>query len=263
MKRTIFSIFILMSSIFFGQNQKLKPTRIETIKRVDTQFYGYDSFGYLYWMRNNVFTKNKGKESQEYQNVSLGKIKKAVIQNPLQIILFYENFNTVVLLDNQFNESQRINFSENETPIVLKTIGLASQNQLWVYNSLNQKIGLFDYLKKEYRDLSTPFKENFKYSQMDFNYFQWIDEANNWYRCDIYGKIKNLGKVSDFELIYFLNSTQLLYCKDNLIRIEDLETKQKYEIEISEKTIENFSYKDQILSIFTSQGITNYKIILP
>jgi hypothetical protein len=34
-------------------------------------------------------------------------------------------------------------------------------------------------------------------------------------------------------------------------------------IEISEKTFKNFTYKDQILSIFTNQGITNYKITLP
>jgi hypothetical protein len=31
-------------------------------------------------------------------------------QNPLNIVLFYENFNVVILLDNQLNETQKINF---------------------------------------------------------------------------------------------------------------------------------------------------------
>jgi len=34
-------------------------------------------------------------------------------------------------------------------------------------------------------------------------------------------------------------------------------------IENVEKSFKNFYYKDQILSIFTNQGISNYKITIP
>jgi hypothetical protein len=71
----------------------------------------------------------------------LGKITKVDLQNPLKIVLFYESFN-VAPLDNQLNEIQKINFSSNANPIVITATGIASQNQLWVYNSLNQQIGL-------------------------------------------------------------------------------------------------------------------------
>ena len=42
------------------------------------------------------------------------KIKKVDLINPLKVTLFYEEFNTVVLLDNQMNEIQKIDFSKNE-----------------------------------------------------------------------------------------------------------------------------------------------------
>ena len=64
-----------------------------------------------------MFYKTKDHQSLEYKNISLGKITKVDLQNPLKIVLFYENFNTAVLLDNQLNETQKINFSENTIPI--------------------------------------------------------------------------------------------------------------------------------------------------
>jgi hypothetical protein len=46
-------------------------------------------------------------------------------------------------------------FSENGGSLVVSGIGIATQNQLWIYNNINQQIGLFDYLKNEYKSIST------------------------------------------------------------------------------------------------------------
>ena len=89
-------------------------------------------------------------------------------------VLFYEDFNSVVLLDNQLNKISEINFSQNNIPIVATATGMSTQNQLWIYNTLNQQIGLFDYLKNEYKTVSTPLTENIKFYQTDFNTFYWI-----------------------------------------------------------------------------------------
>jgi hypothetical protein len=48
----------------------------------------------------------------------------------------------VILLDNQLNETQKNKFLENTSALAVSATGIASQNQLWVYNSLNQQIGL-------------------------------------------------------------------------------------------------------------------------
>ena len=271
MKETAYRIFIfLFISCYFSvassQNQKIKPNPVSKITIDADEFLGYDSFGFSYQIKNNVFSKIKGNEIFEYKNVSLGKITKTDILNPLKIVLFYEDFNSVILLDNQLNKITEINFSQNNVPIVVTAIGMSTQNQLWIYNALNQQIGLFDYLKNEYKTVSTALTDGIKYYQTDFNTFYWIDKKNNWFSCDIFGKILSLGTVPDFDAIEILNNSQYLFGKANLLYLKDiLKTKSNavYEIEISEKTFDKFCYKDQILSIFTSKEITNYKIVIP
>ena len=250
----------------FAQNQNIAATRTSNFSINADEFLGYDSFGFSYQIKDNVFSKTKGKEFFEYKNVSLGKITKADILNPLKIVLFYEDFNSVVLLDNQLNKISEINFSQNNIPIVVTAIGMSTQNQLWIYNSLNQQIGLFDYLKNDYKTVSTPLTENIKYYQTDFNTFYWIDEKNNWFSCDIFGKTTALGKVADFDKILIISPKQYIFSKANLLYFKDIQndgSETLSEIGITEKSLNKFYYKDQILSIFTPKEITNYKIVIP
>lgn len=230
------------------------------------EFLGYDAFGYSYQIKNNVFSKTKGNETFEYKNVALGQISKVDLQNPLKMVLFYEDFNTVILLDNQLNKMTEINFSQNNIPIVATAIGMSTQNQLWIYNTLNQQIGLFDYLNNVYKTVSTPLTEPIKSYQTDFNTFYWIDKKNNWFSCNIFGKTTALGKIPDFDKIEIINAHQYIFSKANLLYFTDISHTNQNSvsgIEILEKTFEKFYYKDQILSIFTATDISNYKIVTP
>jgi hypothetical protein len=263
MKKLVLLLFIASFSIAFSQNQKLTAIKMNSIRFDGDQFLGNDPFGFNYTIKNNVFSKIGKQDTLEYKNISLGKITKVDLQNPLKIVLFYENFNTVVILDNQLNETQKINFSESTDPIVAAAIGIASQNQLWIYNSMNQQLGLYDYLNNLYKTISVPFTESINNYFSDFNSFHWIDNKNNWYICDVFGRITNNGKVPDFESIAIVDKNQFIYSINGVLVFQDLEKNQKSEIKIAEKSFEKFYYKDQILSIFTAEGITNYKIILP
>ncbi|MBF4466664.1 hypothetical protein [Flavobacterium sp. LC2016-12] len=271
MNKTVRKILILLFiacsfSTVSAQNQKIKASLISSFTADIDDFLGYDSFGFSYHIKNNVFKKFKGNEIFEYKNVSLGNITKVDILNPLKIVIFYEDFNTVVLLDNQLNKMTEINFSQNNTPIVVPAIGMSTQNQLWIFNTLNQQIGLFDYLKNEYKTVSTPLTEAIKYYQTDFNTFFWIDKKNNWFSCDIFGKTTVMGKIPDFDKIEILNDHQYIFSKANLLYFKDISSTNSdtvYEIEILQKSFDKFCYKDQILSIFTAKEITNYKIVTP
>ena len=261
-----FSLFASIPSVLLGQNSKINPVFVSRTALTADAFLGYDSFGYIYRIHNNVFSKIKGQEIFEYKNVSLGRITKTDLLNPLKMVLFYEDFNTVVLLDNQLNKVTEINFSLNETPIVVSAIGMSTQNQLWIYNALNQQIGLFDYLKNEYKTVSNPLTEPIKYYQTDFNTFYWIDKKNNWFSCDIFGKITSLGNVPDFDKIEIIDAQKCIFSKANLLYLKDKANANSAaysEIEVLQKSFDNFCYKDQILSIFTAKEIVNYKIVTP
>ena len=214
-------------------------------------------------IKNNVFSKIKDNESFEYKNVSLGELTRVDFQNPLKIIAFYENFNAIVILDNQLNEIQKINLSENEIPIVATAVGISSQNRLWIYNNLTQQIGFFDYLNNTFQAITPPFDGNIKHYESDFNTFQWIDGGLNWYSCTIFGKITSLGKIPDFDYIQAVSNQAVLFSKAGVFYFYDVEKNKTYPIENVEKSTTNFYYKDQILSIFTNQEISNYKIKIP
>ena len=199
----------------------------------------------------------------EYKNISLGKPTKVDVQNPLKIMLFYENFNTIILLDNQLNETQKINLSENDVPILATATGIVSQNRLWIYNSLTQQIGLFDYLKNKFLSITPSLQGNLKYYESDFNTLQWIDNNLNWYSCDIFGKITTLGKVTDFDQMQVINDHIILFLKEGKLQLQDIKNNTIYTIQNVEKSFKKFYYKDQILATFTNHGITNYKISIP
>jgi hypothetical protein len=240
-----------------------KPTLQNTFDLKAYIFVGYDALGAIYSITNNVLTKQMGTQKWQYKNPQLGKIAKVDLQNPLKIVLFYQGFNTIILVDNQLNETANINLNDSANPIIAMGVGLAAGNRLWIYNNVNSKIGLYDYSKRELKILTVPFSNNVKSYCSDFNFFQWVDELGNLYRCDVYGKIKTLGLLPDSEQIQLISDSVLLYRKGSNLYKYNLTDKKETLLEIDEKTFKNFSVKDQILSIFTDHGITNYKIAVP
>ena len=125
-----------------------KPVLVSAFPITADAFVGYDALGAYYTITNNVLTKQLGEQKWQYKNPQLGKIAKVDLQNPLKIVLFYQDFNTVIIVDNQLNETTNINLNDSNNPIVPIGIGLASGNRLWIYNNLTMKIGLYDYAKR-------------------------------------------------------------------------------------------------------------------
>lgn len=260
--KKILLIILLFSLGAFAQ-ETIIAAKTDSLQLQSDVFLGKDVLGAIYFIKDNALIKTSKQKDWQYKNPALGKIAKVDLQNSLKLLLFYESFNTIVLLDNQLNEIQKINLSEIDPPVVASASGLAFGNRLWIYNTLTQKVGLYDYLKKEYREISTPFRGNVKYYTSDFNYLDWIDEHSDWYRCDIYGKVTALGKVPEHEQLRFISDHGLLYKKDNRLYYFTFVGNKSTLIDVDKKTYDSFLYKDKILSIFTKHGITNYKITLP
>ena len=263
MKTTVLLLLLFYSVFGNAQSGQLSVLPLSSIDFKADSFVGYDKFGFAYFIENNAIIKKKDSIQVEYKNVSLGRIAKVDLNNPLKILLFYENFNTVVLLDNQLNEIQQIRFSENRIPIVVAATGNADQNRLWIYNSLTQQIGLYDHQNNEYKTITTPSIGNIKYYDSDLSYFQWIDENRNRFACNVYGNVSPLGQAPVADRMRFVNENWIFYSKENLLYAVDIKNNKEYPIQIAEKSFISFYATPQILSIFTTSGITNYKITLP
>jgi hypothetical protein len=262
-KKLMLLLFILHIATVCAQELPIEAQKNSIEKIAMDIFVGHDGMGNLYYIKDNIFYKKNKKELWQYENVSLGKITKIDFQNQLKIMLFYKNFNTIILLDNQLNETQKINLTQNETPIIADAAGIASQNRLWIYNSLTQEIGLFDYLKNSFQSTTPSLQGNLKEYESDFNTFRWIDDKLNWYSSDVFGKITTIEKVADYDQIQIISNQEIIFSKNGKLFLKDLKKNSIYSIENVDKSFDNFYYKDQILSIFTNQEITNYKISIP
>lgn len=257
----IILVFTITTTLAQNQSQPLIPLSTQKIEA--DQFLGFDVLGNLYYLKNKVLFKKNEIQTWQYKNLVLDKITKVDFLNPLKILLFYEDFNTVIMLDNQLNEIQKINFSDNSAPLMIGAIGIASQNRLWIYDRLSQQIGLFDYLKDTFQTITPSFQSAMKHYESNFNSFQWIDEKNNWNSCDIFGKVTAIGTIPDFEQIQFVNNEMILFLKDGKLYLQHIQNQKCYPIATDDKSFESFYYKDQILAIFTATEIKNYKITIP
>lgn len=263
MKKLILFLCFFIISISFAQEKVIKPQLVTTSTLVADEFFGSDSFGYVYFSKANVFYKQKNKELFQYKNLALGKIKGVDLQNPLKIILFYEGFNSVVTLDNQLNETLLFNFSRNQNnPIVTSAVGLASQNRLWLFNSLPMQLGLYDFNKQQWQSLSQPFQNPIQYYQTDYNNFYWIDSKNLVSRCDVFGKISTLGTIPSFDAVQILSDEKVVFQWDNTLYLYNLKEDAILEIQLEEKNIKTFQIANDRLFIYNEKEISSFQIKL-
>ncbi len=260
MKKLVFLLFMIKCAIVSAQEIGIPVKFLSNTKAITQHFVGTDAFGWEYTIAENEFRKAKDGKVLKYKNVALGEIYKADLQSPLQLVLFYRKFNTVVLLDNQLNQTAVINFSEMPNGLIAEAAGLASQNRLWLYDVTTQQIGLYDPARNSFRTLTPPFNDGIKYYQSDYNYFYWIDNAGKCFELNLFGKVSALGTVPDFNQAQLLSPSLLLYSNSNTLYLYDMASGINKRVEITEKSFVGFYYASQILSIFTESEIIQYNI---
>ena len=250
----ILLLFLLTTLYSTAQNIDFEKVGVKSAKY--EIFWGNDISGNNYFSTSNNLYKINQKDTLNYTNNKYGKITGVETFNMLQTLVFYKQNNAFVLLDAQFNEINSTIFSE----INCEFIKPASQNELWFYDSLSQQIGLYNLNSQKIKFLSNPISKTIKYAHSDYNYLYWIDNENGIYSINKFGKIASLGKMKAFEKVIFSDKSDLFYLLEGKIFYYSIENQDSTNINIDEKMIKNFFYKDGILSIFTDCQISTYQI---
>ncbi len=222
MNKKVILVLLLFSQFVLSQNPKLTATKSDFISLDADKFVGFDGFNNCFYTKNNILYKKVDTSLLQYQNLGLGKISSVDILNPLKVVLFYEEFNSVIILDNQLNEIQKIEFSKLGTPILAAAIGMSGQNKLWVFNSLNQQIGLFDLSLNQLQIIGNPLKDGLNSYQTNFNYFQFIDKNNQWNTYTIFGRFFQSGTVEQNTQIQFIDEKKYLFVSNGTLFLKDI-----------------------------------------
>lgn len=128
MKSLFKYLFLLLFTSTIAQNEQKNDT------------IGVDIYDALYIVKNNTLFKILEDKTQSYQNFNFGEITSVDIINPLEIVVFYKEFNSAIILDNQLNLKQTIQFTNN---ILFTSKGIT--NKIWIYNEDENKLQLYDY----------------------------------------------------------------------------------------------------------------------
>lgn len=257
MKKSFFILFYI-PFILLGQNS-ISVTLIDSITIKTNRFIGKDIYNSYYSISQNTFIKKNKDVALNYQNLALGNIFSVDYSNPLLIVLFYKDFNSIVLLDQQLNEVQKI--SGNDVGLIFEVIGLARQNSLWFYDAVTQKFGIYNFNENTFKFTSTYLPTKIVNWKSSYNDFVWISDENKIYSINYFGKIKNLGSIPQSESTLILDEKQYILKLGEKLYLHSLENES--EILIPQKSFENFCLKDGILSIFTNNKVYNYKLNLP
>jgi hypothetical protein len=74
-----------------------------------------------------------GKPLIKYTNKYLGTPEFIYLENPLQMVLFYPSYQTIIILDQWMNELKRVALNDLRIPFV-STIGISQDRSIWYYD---------------------------------------------------------------------------------------------------------------------------------
>ena len=90
---------------------------------------------------NNTIRKfdREGKLQFEYSDNTLGPITNFDVSNPLQLLVFHKNFQTVKIFDRTLNLTTQIDLNKLDL-FEIQTVASSNDNRIWVFDELNQEL---------------------------------------------------------------------------------------------------------------------------
>ena len=250
-------LFILFPILVCSQ----EITLVETTPLDVNTFVGIDSYNDTFYIKDQILFKKTSKSIFNFKDFQLGEIYSVDIVNPMNIVVYYQDFNTVVLLDNKLSEIERINFNNIFEFINSSQATLAANTSLWVFNMDSQQLELYNYRSNTKILVSQPINGEVLSIASNFNYsFILTEEKIRAY--NIYGSLLAEIKNEGFQKIVQLNEN-LIAIKDNELYYIDKETREITKIKSPEISIKDLQLTQDFLYIYNENKISTFKLTLP
>ncbi len=220
-------LFILLIEVCTVQSQNIETDLLEKISLKADRFIGVDTFENYYYIIGTTLYKKAANNIYVYNNALLGSIHTVDLSNPLKLVLFYRDFNTVVILDNRLNElTDSINFSVETISKNIASVSLSSNNNLWLYSLDDNILSLWNYETKKIVFNTQPlsfYEENFEASKQLSTYqYCWLFSNDAWLKFNEYGSFvetQNLPNVDNvtphLNGYFYVKNTKVYYNENN------------------------------------------------
>ena len=252
----LFILFLLISQL--GNAQSL--TSVSKVPLSADRFIGMDNYKNIYFIKDRVINKQGPKGNFLFNDLQLGRITSVDIINPLKVIVFYQDTNTVVMLDNKLSEIERINFNNLPQFMNVSTATNAGNKNLWLFNVDTQQLELYNYSAKLQTVVSQPFPGKLLSQASNFNYCFTLTEKK-LLAFNIYGSILNEVASEGYEKIIqqnenlvALKDNSLYYLPDFAKRNVDI-SRETTKLELPEMEIKDLQLSNDILYIYDGKNL--------
>ena len=255
-------IFFFLLYSLLANAQSIDAKKINQYTLNADKFWGVDTYQNIYYSKNNIFFKQNPElktTQQQFKDFSLGTLSSVDIINPLNILLFYKNSNTVILLDNRLNKLAEYSLN-NISP--LRTIShakLAGNRHLWLFNVDTQRLEVFDLSKDQATSRSLPISK--KLIQLETNFKKaWLVlpdtiKVYDWYANQIKTITRSFKKIKtdNAQILALTKDEKYFYSRkgDDFIKVTNIKVPGN-----------SFYFTDQKLYIYAQQKLTIYQIVL-
>ena len=180
------------------------------------RFIGVDNFNALYYSLENRIVKTKTDGSSiNYSNVQLGELGSVDIFNPLKINVFYDQFNTVIILDNRLAEIYKIDFNIAQPYRYVSLVSSGYDNAIWIFNADLQQLELYDYKTNKTRISCMPVNSEVLDLKSDYNHC-WLLTSDFLYQYNYFGSLVSKTKNEGFESLAISDENLILKKADEL-----------------------------------------------
>lgn len=247
-----------------GQSVLLKSSTPLTADR----FIGVDNFKNIYFVKDRELHKQGEEGNFKYNALQLGRISTVDIINPLKVAVFFQDTNTVVLLDNKLNEIERINFNNLSQFFNAGTATTAGNNSLWVFNMDTQQLELYNYKSRSHTVVSQPFPGKVTSQASNFNYC-FILTTMKLTAFNVYGSFLNEMDADGFEKVVQQNENLIALKENTLYYIKDFARKMNdpfegpQQLEIPEMDIQDLELSKDFLYIYDGNNLHTFTLTLP
>jgi hypothetical protein len=257
MKAFLFLIFLCVLQLPAQPSHKAVFMDLTTIQVKD--IFGVDVFGTAYYTTDdNTFHKRTKDTTITYTNFQLGSITRADIFNPLKINLFYQDFNTVVVLDNRLAEIFKVDFN---TVIPYKNVTFIStgfDNTLWIFNQDLQQLELFDFKTNKIRLKTVPIQSDILDLKSDYNYCYMLTEKY-LYIYNYFGSLVEKYDNTGYDKMAYSES-QLVLKKDNTLYVKTKNSLDIKPIVHPNLLINQFLVTNESLYIYNDGSLSRYQL---
>ncbi|WP_460219937.1 hypothetical protein [Psychroserpens sp. MEBiC05023] len=251
-------LFLLFSANLIAQNTiELLPK--EAIELEADQIIAIDNFETIYYTKGPVlYKKPKDKSSINYSNVQLGFPTTVNAFNPLKINMFYQDFNTVIILDNRLAEIFKIDFNNNQPYKNVSHVSTGFDNTLWIFNQDQQQLELYDYKTDRTRATTVPIPSEVLDLKSDYNSC-WILTKAYLYQYTYYGSLVSKLKNKGFTSIAIQDENMILKSNTNLF-YKAKQSDTIIPIATPKLLINQFLLTNETLYIYDSKKLHSYQL---